>query len=211
MTKGTDTNLIGPGIRITSMGGRSVEDRPRGPLTPREERELMTRLASGDADAVRDVYRLFARPVYSMGLRMTGSAETAEELTQDVFVAAWRKAAAYDPARGRLSTWLLTIAHNVAVDRLRREAARPQRSGVQVEELTGHGITEEDGVLDRELVRRAFLLLSNAERTLLAMAYYRGWTAREIAAHDGIPLGTVKTRMRAALIKLRRAQKPEGA
>lgn len=171
----------------------------------------MTRLASGDADAVRDVYRRFARPVYSMGLRMTGSAETAEELTQDVFVAAWRKAAAYDPARGRLSTWLLTIAHNLAVDRLRREAARPQRSGVQVEELTGHGITEEDGVLDRELVRRAFLLLSNAERILLAMAYYRGWTAREIAAHDGIPLGTVKTRMRAALIKLRRAQKPEGA
>ena len=168
----------------------------------------MTRLASGDAAAVRDVYRRFARPVYSMGLRMTGSAETAEELTQDVFVAAWRKAAAYDPTRGRLSTWLLTIAHNLAVDRLRREAARPQRSGVQLEELAGHGIEEEDGVLDRELIRRAFLHLSNAERTLLGFAYFRGWTAREIAEHDGIPLGTVKTRLRAALIKLRAAQKP---
>src|SRR5947209_883707 len=71
--------------------------------------------------AIREVYARFGRPIYTLGLRLLGSAEAAEELTQDVFLAAWRKAARFDAARGRLSTWLMAIAHNLAVDRLRRE------------------------------------------------------------------------------------------
>lgn len=184
-----------------------MTDRPGGLLTPREEQELMRRLASGDDEAVRAVYRRFARPVYTMGLRMLGSEQTAEELTQDVFVSAWRKARDYDPARGRLSTWLMAIAHNMAVDRIRREAARPLRSAVALEELTGVGFSEEEALLDRETVRRALIDLSSGERRLLNLAYFFGWTAREIAEAEGVPLGTVKTRIRTVLIKLRRAQK----
>ena len=81
----------------------------------------MEGLLAGNDDAIRALYSRFGRPVYSLGLRLLGTREAAEELTQDVFLTAWRKAARFDPARGRLSTWLMTIAHNLAVDRLRRE------------------------------------------------------------------------------------------
>ncbi|MDP9328310.1 MAG: sigma-70 family RNA polymerase sigma factor, partial [Actinomycetota bacterium] len=81
----------------------------------------MDGLIAGNDDAIRALYARFSRPVYSMGMRLLGTREAAEELTQDVFVTAWRKAARFDATRGRLSTWLMTIAHNLAVDRLRRE------------------------------------------------------------------------------------------
>jgi RNA polymerase sigma-70 factor (ECF subfamily) len=181
----------------------------RRALTPHEERDLMQRLATGDEAAVRTVYERFARPVYTLGLRMLGSTQSAEDLTQDVFLAAWRKASRYDPSRGRLSTWLMTIAHNTAVDRIRRDAARPQRSGIPLEEAPQPAVVEEDSVVDRMTALRALATLTVAERKLLELAYFRGWTAREIAEHDRIPLGTVKTRIRATLIKLRRTQKPE--
>jgi RNA polymerase sigma-70 factor, ECF subfamily len=184
-----------------------VSDPSPGPLTPQAEQELMRRLVAGDEEAVRALYARFARPVFGMGLRMLGSPGAAEELTQDVFVAAWRKASRYDAARGRLSTWLMAIAHNLAVDRLRREAGRVTTVSTVadgLEEVAAIGISEEEGVLDREDVRRVLADLSAAERRLLHLSYFRGWTAREIAEADGTPLGTVKTRLRTALIKLRR-------
>jgi RNA polymerase sigma-70 factor (ECF subfamily) len=189
--------------RITFSGGL-VTDRP-GPLTPDAEQELMRRLISGDEDAVRALYGRFGRPVFGLGLRMLGSAGAAEELTQDVFLAAWRKGGRYDAARGRLSTWLMAIAHNLAVDRLRRESGRTPTAVDGLEELAEvGGGDEEEALLAREDLRRVLADLSVAERRLLHLAYLRGWTAREIAEADGIPLGTVKTRLRTALIKLRR-------
>jgi RNA polymerase sigma-70 factor, ECF subfamily len=182
---------------------------PGGPLTPQAEQELMRRLMAGDHDALRVLYGRFGRPVFGMGLRILGSRESAEELTQDVFVAAWRKAARYDPTRGRLSTWLMTIAHNMAVDRLRREAGRTPPAGGTLDDLESIGLSEEDAMLDRESVRRILVNLSMAERRLLLLSYFRGFTAREIAEADGIPLGTVKTRLRTTLIKLRRLQGKE--
>jgi RNA polymerase sigma-70 factor (ECF subfamily) len=179
-----------------------------GPLTPEVERQLMRDLAVGNEEAVRVLYARFSRPVYSVGMRLLGTPEAAEELTQDVFLAAWRKAPRFDPARGRLSTWLMTIAHNLAVDRLRhdRGAARPPL--VLVDELPEpRDVPEEDdAALNREAARRALATLSPSERKLLSLAYFHGWTAREIALADGIPLGTVKTRLRTALIRLRRLQ-----
>ena len=87
----------------------------------------MEGLIAGNDDAIRALYARYGRPIYSLGYRLLGTRESAEELTQDVFLTAWRKAARFDPTRGRLSTWLMTIAHNLAVDRLRREtgARRP--------------------------------------------------------------------------------------
>ena len=166
----------------------------------------MDGLLAGNDDAIRSLYARFSRPVYSMGMRLLGSREAAEELTQDVFVTAWRKAARFDATRGRLSTWLMTIAHNLAVDRLRRDTGVSRPTLVLMDDVPDRpGLDEEDLLLERDAAVRALSSLSDAERTLLSRAYFRGLTAREIAEADGIPLGTVKTRLHAALIKVRRA------
>ena len=163
----------------------------------------MQRLATGDEIAIRTIYRRFSRPVYGVGLRLLGSREAAEELVQDVFLTAWRKAARFDPARGRLSTWLMTIAHNMAVDRLRRTAARTPETLAGLEGIPEVGESDEELVLDRQEAQRVLEVLTPRERKLVEMAYFRGWTAREISEADGVPLGTVKTRLRTVLIKLR--------
>lgn len=184
-----------------------MQSRNPGPLLPAEERQLMDALLAGDDAAVRALYARFGRPVFTMGLRLLGTREAAEELTQDVFTMAWRKAARFDPSRGRLSTWLMTIAHNLAVDRLRRETGVTRPTLVLVDEVPDvPGVHDEEAlVMERDAAVRALSTLSEAERRLLARAYFRGMTAREIAETDGIPLGTVKTRLRAALIKIRKA------
>lgn len=166
----------------------------------------MDGLLAGDDTAVRALYARFGRPVYSLGMRLLGTREAAEELTQDVFVTAWRKAARFDAGRGRLSTWIMTIAHNLAVDRLRRETGVTRPTIVLVDEMPeGSGVVEDTAVLERDAAVRALGALSDAERRLLVRAYFRGLTAKEISEADGIPLGTVKTRLRSALIKVRRA------
>jgi RNA polymerase sigma-70 factor (ECF subfamily) len=183
---------------------------PEGPLTRESEQELMRELAAGDERAIRIVYSRFGRSVYSLALRLLGSAEAAEELTQDVFLAAWRKGSRFDSTRGRLSTWLMAIAHNLAVDRLRHERGAGRPTLVLVEEVPEAAATDEEGpVLDRDRARRALAGLSPMERHLLSQAYFYGWTAREISEAEGIPLGTVKTRLRTALIKLRTAREDE--
>jgi RNA polymerase sigma-70 factor, ECF subfamily len=185
---------------------RRLAGRPEGPLLAREEQQLVEGLLAGNEDAVRQLYARYARPIFTLGMRLLGSAEAAEELTQDVFLAAWRKAARFDPARGRLSTWLMTIAHNLAVDRLRRDTGVSRPHLVLVEEVPEVPMGGEDEpLMERDAAIRALESLSVAEKRLLARAYFGGLTAREIAESDGIPLGTVKTRLRTALIKVRRA------
>jgi len=191
----------GPG-RITGMGRTDAYD---GPLTPEAERELVRRLISGDEEAVRILYGRFGGPVYGLGLRLLASPEAAQELTQDTFVAVWRKAGQYDPTRGRLSTWIMVIAHNLGVDRLRRDSRRPLAFVEDVERLAEETVEAESRIVDRLAAGEMLAVLSAAERRLVLLAYYRGWTAREISLHDATPLGTVKTRLRSALIKLRRA------
>lgn len=181
-----------------------------GPLSRESEQELMRQLVSGDERAIRILYARFGRSVYTLALRLLGSTEAAEELTQDVFLAAWRKAVRFDPSRGRLSTWLMAIAHNLAVDRLRHERGAGRPTLVLVEDVPqAQAADEEEAVLDRDRARRALAALSQAERRLLSRAYFLGWTAREISEADGVPLGTVKTRLRAALLKLRAARERE--
>ncbi|TMK86551.1 MAG: sigma-70 family RNA polymerase sigma factor [Actinobacteria bacterium] len=181
-----------------------------GPLSRESEQELVQQLVAGDEEAVRALYARFGRSVYTVGLRLLGGSEAAEELTQDVFMAAWRKAAWFDAARGRLSTWLMAIAHNMAVDRLRHEHGVTRPILVSVDEVPDVvGTHEDESIIERDRARRAMSCLSMAERQLLSQAYFYGWTAREIAEAEGIPLGTVKTRLRTALIKLRAANAEE--
>jgi RNA polymerase sigma-70 factor (ECF subfamily) len=180
--------------------------RHEGPLSAEAEQELMRQLTAGDEDAVRELYSRFGSSIYTLGLRMLGSAQGAEELTQDVFVAAWRKSERFDATRGRLSTWLMAIGHNLAVDRLRHEKGPARPSLVLMDDLPEPPVSDEEGLLDRETARRALDGMTSTERALLRLAYFQGWTAREIAEAQGIPLGTVKTRLRAALIKVRRLE-----
>src|SRR5687768_7786450 len=115
----------------------------------------MRRLASGEEEALRILYARFGRTIFGLGLRMLGMRESAEELTQDTFVAAWRKAARYDPSRGRLSTWLMVIAHNLCVDRLRRDSRRAAIVIDDLDELlVGSTGGEEEVVADRDAARR---------------------------------------------------------
>jgi len=180
--------------------------RPEGPLLAREEQQLVEGLLAGSDDAIRTLYSRFGRPVFTLGMRLLGSAEAAEELTQDVFLTAWRKAARFDASRGRLSTWLMTIAHNLAVDRLRRETGVTRPVLVLVDEVPEvESPGDVDPLIERDAALRALATLSGAEQRLLQRAYFGGLTAREISEADGIPLGTVKTRLRTALIKLRRS------
>jgi RNA polymerase sigma-70 factor (ECF subfamily) len=166
----------------------------------------MEGLLAGNDDAIRTLYARFGRPIYSLGLRLLGTRESAEELTQDVFLTAWRKGARFDPSRGRLSTWLMTIAHNLAVDRLRRETGASRPTLVFVDEVPdAPGLDEEAVLIERDAALRAMDTLTEAERLLISRSYFRGLTAREIAEADQIPLGTVKTRLRSAMIKLRTA------
>jgi RNA polymerase sigma-70 factor, ECF subfamily len=175
-----------------------------GPLTAESEQELMQRLTAGDERALRVVYARFGGPIYTLGLRMLGSFQEAEELTQDVFVAAWRKGDRFDASRGRLSTWLMAIGHNLAVDRLRHRTGATMPPLVLMDELPDPPVSVEDDLLDRETARRAMSALPQSDQQLLRLAYFHGWTAREIAEEQGIPLGTVKTRIRSALIRLRK-------
>ena len=164
----------------------------------------MEGLLGGNEDAVRALYARYGRPIFTLGLRLLGSAEAAEELTQDVFLAAWRKAARFDPARGRLSTWLMTIAHNLAVDRLRRETGVTRPHLVLVDEVPElEWVDEEEPLIERDAAIRALESLSDAEKRLLARAYFGGRTYREVAAQLDGPVGTVKSRIRAGLKRLR--------
>src|SRR5918912_95267 len=120
---------------------------PEGPLSPEQEQALMQQLLAGEERAVRVLYARFARPVYTLGMRLLGSAEAAEELAQDVFVAAWRKGSKFDATRGRLSTWLMAIAHNLAVDRLRHDRGAGRPVLVLVDELPEVAGDDEENAL----------------------------------------------------------------
>jgi RNA polymerase sigma-70 factor (ECF subfamily) len=172
---------------------------------------LMEGVRRGDGRAIAALYDRYHGLVFSLGLRMLGDREGAEELVQEAFLRAWRQAGTYQPSLGRLSNWLLGIARNLAVDELRRRGARPQRSGGDPEEqLAQVASTSTDDPAEqlaistrRDEVRRALDALPPAQRQVMELAYYSGLTQSEIAAQLNDPLGTVKTRMRLATQKLR--------
>ena len=126
-----------------------------GPLLPREEEQLMEGLLAGDDDAIAPSTRGSAGPCIRWAPALLGSREAAEELTQDVFLTAWRKAARFDPARGRLSTWLMTIAHNLAVDRLRRDRGGPTHPGARRRGARRARHEEGDAIEERDAASRA--------------------------------------------------------
>ncbi|GAB2854930.1 sigma-70 family RNA polymerase sigma factor [Actinocorallia aurea] len=166
---------------------------------------LVQRVARGDRKAFEELYGLVAGPVYGTVLRVVRDRAQSEEIAQEVLVQIWRQAARYDPAKGRPMTWALTLAHRRAVDRVRSAdaAADRERRAHLPDRDHDHVAEEVEDRLEHERVRRCLDGLTPLQRETVTLAYYSGYTHPEVAELLDVPLGTVKTRMRDALIRLR--------
>jgi RNA polymerase sigma-70 factor, ECF subfamily len=170
---------------------------------------LLKAIASGQQTALSTLYDRYGRLAFSLALNILGDTSLAEEVTQDVFVQIWNKAASYQPEQGKVTTWLASVTRHRAIDILRRKNVRPE----------GHQVGWEDGIPDLadkgaieetvELVQRqghirqAVAHLPLEQQEALALAFFKGYTHQEIADATGEPLGTVKTRIRLAMQKLK--------
>ena len=162
---------------------------------------LIERTARGDRAAFNELYRRFARPVLAMALRQLGDTSRAEDATQETFAAVWRSARSFRAERGTASAWLFTVARNAIIDRARQRAEPPADIADEASREAGpEEIAEESWVAWR--VHAALERLPERERVVLELAYWSGLSQSEIASYLNVPLGTVKTRTRAALARL---------
>jgi RNA polymerase sigma-70 factor (ECF subfamily) len=171
---------------------------------------LVRRIRAGDRGAVDDLYERFGRPAFALARRILADDHLAEDVLQDVFLSVWRDPGAFDRARGSFASWLLAMVHHKAVDAVRREESQRRRQTRAGEELVLAAPTEAHDVeaeawtrVVSQRVRVALAVLPTAQREALTLAYYGGYTQREVAALTGAPLGTVKTRMLAGMRRLR--------
>ena len=167
--------------------------------------DLIRRVGDQDDAALLALYDRYNRQAFGLAFRILGDAANAEEVVQDAFLSLWRNAKSFDTARGGVRTWLLTIVHNRSIDRIR--AARSRATGVDLEVADYAGMTTDpwDEVTDRldgAQVRSAVADLPPDQRAAIEMAYFQGFTHHEIADRTGIPLGTIKGRLRLGLRKL---------
>lgn len=177
--------------------------------------DLMSELTAGNAAAMEVLYDRFNRPVFSFAYRMMGDRDHAEDVMQEVFLRAWRRAARFSDARGTLISWLLSITHNLAIDELRKLQRRPQKANSAEPELLmatlrDTSVSVEEIAIGAEygqIVREVLNEIPESQRIVLELGYFKGMTQREIAEHLDTPLGTVKTRMRLALRKLQESEK----
>lgn len=173
-----------------------------------EDADLVSRVAQGDQAALGALYDRYNRPCYSLARRILGDERLAEDVVQEVFLVLWRDPSRFDATRGAFATWLLSTTHHKAVDAVRREENHRKRrassevlatfesEAPSVEDMAWAGVR-------RTRVQAALGTLPDAQREALGLAYFGGYTQREIAGLTGIPLGTVKTRMLAGMRRLR--------
>jgi len=178
-----------------------------------DDARLLELIQQGDQDAVAAVYDRYGGVAYGLALRITGDAQSAEDAVQEAFVSVWKQAQRFDPARGRLRSWLLTIVHHRAIDAVRRKAAMNERSLPEEPEqfVATRGRPEElaEWALEAEAVREAVRQVPDDQRRTIEMAYFMGLTHVEIAERMGVPLGTVKSRLRIGLEKMRAYLRPK--
>lgn len=182
---------------------------------------LLTRLASGDRAALSPLYDRYAGPVFALLLRIVAERAVAEDLLQEVFVRVWQRADTYQIGRGRPLTWVLGIAHNLAIDEVRRRRRRPQgtdeREVGQLEERLAAVPSTEAGPEEqawaqhrRQQIGVALAQLPPAQRVIIELAYFEGYTQSQMSDQLGEPLGTIKTRLRLGVHKLREALRGQG-
>lgn len=172
--------------------------------TGSEDTALLSRVGQGDEIAMETVFRRYSGPVYSVALRILHDAGQAEDVMQEIFLQLWRKPAAFVQGRGSLGAWLVVVTRNRAIDLLRR---RKLTDSVDDVVLTSPINVADDAERNAmmEKVRGVLANLPQEQRKSLELAYFEGLSHTEIASRTGDPLGTVKTRIRQALITLRKA------
>lgn len=175
-----------------------------------EDQELLVRIAAGEKDALEAIYERYSSPVYSLARYMLRSEAVAEEATQDVFLNIWLKASSYNSSRGQPKTWIMSVAHHKIIDvirsRRRADAISDPKEYETLDLLPSEQVGTDEAVvrnLEAERVRQALERLPAAQQEVVTLAYFGGLSQSEIAARLGQPLGTVKTRARLALQKLR--------
>jgi RNA polymerase sigma-70 factor (ECF subfamily) len=189
-----------------SRGGSGAAPRNDG-----RDAAIVERMARGEADATADLYDRHVRVVYSLALRILQDDGEAEDLAQEVFVQAWQQAARYDASRGTVPAWLLNMTRSRAIDRVRARRVRPEGAPVAIdvlmESMSAPGDLAADVLAgeDAALLRRELAALPVLQRVAIELAYFEGLSHREVAERLDEPLGTVKTRIRMGLLKLRDA------
>jgi len=175
--------------------------------TGAELAELLRRSALGDETAFAALYDATSRRLFGLVLRIVRDHAMSEEVTQEVYLDVWRHCTRFDPERGSAVSWLMTIAHRTAVDRVRASEASRRRDDVHAatHQAVEFDTTAESGQasLEAQRVRRALTTLTDAQRSAVELAYLGGYTHTEVARLLGLPLGTAKTRIRDGLIRLR--------
>lgn len=179
-----------------------------GPQDPGPDlRSLLEQVARGDQDAFASVYDAVAGPVLGLVRSVLRDPAQSEEVAQEVLVEVWRSAARFRPDRGSAMSWVMTLAHRRAVDRVRSAQAsanREHKAAMLAQTPAFDEVTEQvEARLEREQVRRCMRTLTEVQHQSVTLAYYRGLTYREVAELLALPLGTVKTRLRDGLIRLR--------
>jgi RNA polymerase sigma-70 factor, ECF subfamily len=164
---------------------------------------LVTAIRSGDQGAMAALYDRFSSIVYSVALRILQDTGAAEDVLQDIFMQLWRNPAAFDASRGNMGAWLSVITRNRAIDALRKRRPQDDIENVIVS-VESDLASEADRSRAMDKVRGALQAMPSSQRSALEMAYFEGLTHSEISAKTGEPLGTVKTRIRAGLIALRK-------
>jgi RNA polymerase sigma-70 factor (ECF subfamily) len=176
-----------------------------------DDPEIVGRMAGGDSSALAELYDRHGRAIYSLACRILSDPADAEDIVQDVFSQAWRQAARYDRSRAAVAGWLLMMTRTRSLDRLRARNARPAVSAAgepDFDTFPDQGPGPEAATLTADAVRRlrqAMGELSEPQRRAIELAYFEGLTQADIAGRLDEPLGTVKTRLRSALLKLRAA------
>ena len=174
----------------------------------RADSELIRAFIARETVAAEELYSRFAPRVFGLGMVMLGNGAQAEDLVQDTFVKVWRKADSYDPTRGSIDTWVLLIARSLAIDLIRRRVLETKVLAGQEDPEASTEPGPEERAETSDLAgraRQAMTGLSPGQRAALELAYFGGKTSAEVAELEGIPVGTAKTRIRTALIKLRDA------
>jgi RNA polymerase sigma-70 factor (ECF subfamily) len=175
----------------------------------RSDAELVSAFARRESGAAEELYRRFAPRIFGLGIVMLGSPAQAEDLVQDTFVKVWRKVGSYEASRGSLDTWVLLIARSLAIDLIRRRVLEARVLASQedpADALEEPGPEQRAETMDlSERARKAMETLTPPQRAALELAYFGGRTSTEVAELEGIPVGTAKTRIRTALIRLREA------
>ena len=186
----------------------AIERPDPGAAKPSVTSDLAARIklvARGDTGAFNAVYDQVAASVFGIVRRVIRDPAQSEEVTQDVLLEVWRNAAKFDPERGSATAWVMTLAHRRAVDRVRsvqKESERERRTAAA--DIPYDEVAEAvESSLERERVRRCLGALTGLQRESVTLAYYGGYTYGQVASLLGVPAGTIKTRMRDALIRLR--------